>query len=137
MKRVIKNIWQNLIHFKWNKPGEVGVNNLMTYRQMFWKDSNKIAERIRSAVSIKSAFLKLAGIKILWWRAKQSLYLWAYNKYFYPERWQSGWMRRSWKPLRMQVLPGFESLTLRIVKIKPRKQTIYEFSMLFLIFGIQ
>ena len=29
------------------------------------------------------------------------------------ERWQSGRMRRSWKPLRVDPLPGFESLLLR------------------------
>ena len=29
------------------------------------------------------------------------------------ERWQSGWMHRSWKPARWRHLPGFESLSLR------------------------
>ena len=54
-----------------------------------------------------------------------------------PERWQSGWMRRSWKPLRMQVLPGFESLSLRNLWKKPQKQNILRFRGFLILFTIQ
>ena len=41
------------------------------------------------------------------------------NHFFGLERWQSGWMHWSWKPARVQALPGFESLSLRHLKTRP------------------
>ena len=42
---------------------------------------------------------------------------------FSSERWQSGWMHRSWKPARWRHLPGFESLSLRHLPSSQRTLT--------------
>jgi hypothetical protein len=43
---------------------------------------------------------------------------------FPAESWQSGWMRRSWKPLTFNEVPGFESLTLRHFSLFAKSQDI-------------